>query len=233
MNKQPSHQPPSSIIRARGLTKSYQIGEISTPVLRGVDLDVETGSFTVLVGPSGSGKTTLLNLVGALDRADGGELVVNTHSLIHHEPKTLLKYRRSTVSFIFQFYNLLPTLTALENVEVVLEPLGVKRAEVRERSLQILARVGLAGKENKFPSQLSGGEQQRVAIARALVRKPPLVVADEPTGSLDRKNGNQVMDLMLDLCKSDATTFFVVTHDPEIAARASRVVRMVDGRIVE
>lgn len=220
------------LIQAKRLKKSYRIGEIDTPVLRGIDLEIEPATFTVLIGPSGSGKTTLLNLVGALDRPDDGELLVNGYKLSTPNYKTVRDYRRSTVSFIFQFYNLLPTLSAQENVEIVLEPLGLKRVDIRKRSRDILTRVGLKGKEGKYPSQLSGGEQQRVAIARALVRRPPLVIADEPTGSLDRATGQQVVELMHELNKEEGTTFFIVTHDLSLTNGASRIVKMLDGVIV-
>ena len=219
------------MIEARNLTKSVLAGSQRTPILRGVELSIADGSFAVLLGPSGCGKTTLLHLLGALDQADGGELSVAGVRLSPSDPAALLHYRRHIVSVIFQFYNLLPTLSARENIELVLEPLGLHSRQRRERADELLSRVGLSAAADQYPSQLSGGEQQRVAIARALAKRPRLVLADEPTGSLDRKNSRQILDLMQSINRAEHTTFLIVTHEPELAAQASQVLHMEDGQI--
>jgi putative ABC transport system ATP-binding protein len=219
------------MIHARNLSKSVQAGSQRVPILRGVDLDIAAGSFAVLLGPSGCGKTTLLHLLGALDTADGGELCIAGVQLSPVHSRPLLHYRRHVVSVVFQFYNLLPTLSAQENIELVLEPLGLGSQERRDRARELLSRVGLASAADQFPAQLSGGEQQRVAIARALAKRPRLVLADEPTGSLDRENSRQILALLRDINAREGTTFLIVTHEPELAAQASHVLHMEDGRI--
>ena len=221
------------MIHARNLTKTVQSGSQRTPILRGVDLDIAAGSFAVLLGPSGCGKTTLLHLLGALDQADGGQLRVGDVQLSPPDPRALLHYRRSVVSVVFQFYNLLPTLSARENIELVLEPLGLRSRERHQRTQELLSRVGLAAAADQYPGQLSGGEQQRVAIARALAKRPRLVLADEPTGSLDRQNSRQVLSLLRSINADEGTTFLIVTHEPELAAQASLVLHMEDGRIAK
>ena len=221
------------MIHARNLTKSANSGNQPTPILRGIDLDIAAGSFAVLLGPSGCGKTTLLHLLGALDQADGGQLRVGDVQLSPPDPRALLNYRRSVVSVVFQFYNLLPTLSARENIELVLEPLGLRSRERHQRAQELLSRVGLAAVADQYPGQLSGGEQQRVAIARALAKRPRLVLADEPTGSLDRQNSRQVLSLLRSINADEGTTFLIVTHEPELAAQASLVLHMEDGRIVQ
>jgi len=221
------------MIHARNLSKSVQAGSQRVPIVRGVDLDIAAGSFAVLLGPSGCGKTTLLHLLGALDTADSGELRVADVQLSPAEPQALLRYRRHIVSVVFQFYNLLPTLSAQENIELVLEPLGLHREQRHARARELLSRVGLAAAAEQFPAQLSGGEQQRVAIARALAKRPRLVLADEPTGSLDRQNSRQILALLRDINATEGTTFLIVTHEPELAAQATQVLHMEDGRIVQ
>lgn len=218
-------------IQARGVTKDYASGGVVTQVLRGVDLEVPSGCFAVLCGPSGSGKTTLLNLIGALDVPDQGELLVGGISLRGCSPRELSIYRRRTIGLIFQFYNLMPTLTAQENLEIVLEQQQMRRVPRRERAREFLSLVGLEQAADKFPSQLSGGEQQRVAIARALVKSPSLVLADEPTGNLDRTNGEQVIQLMKRINTDLGITFLIVTHDMTVAREASLVIQMKDGRV--
>jgi putative ABC transport system ATP-binding protein len=219
------------MIHCRNLVKSYLSGGRHVPILQGVDLHVPAKSFAVLLGPSGCGKTTLLNLIGALDTPDSGELSVAGLPLFPAHRRRVLDYRRTQVGMIFQFYNLLPTLSARENVELVLEPLGLHLRERRARALEILERVGLTHALEKFPGQLSGGEQQRVAIARALAKRPVLVLADEPTGSLDRQNSRQILALMQQLNREENITFLIVTHDPEMAEQASLVLHMEDGRM--
>jgi ABC-type lipoprotein export system ATPase subunit len=221
-----------AMIEARNLQKSVQAGSQRTLILRGVDLQIAAGSFAVLLGPSGCGKTTLLHLLGALDQADSGDLTVAGIRLSPVDRAALLHYRRHVVSVIFQFYNLLPTLSARENIELVLEPLGLNTRMRRERALELLSRVGLAAAADQYPGQLSGGEQQRVAIARALAKRPRLVLADEPTGSLDRQNSRQILELLRTINRQEGTTFLIVTHEPELAAQASQVLHMEDGRIV-
>ena len=220
------------MIHARNLTKSVQSGGQRVPILRGVDLDIAAGSFAVLLGPSGCGKTTLLHLLGALDTADGGTLRVAGVPLSPANPKALLHFRRHVVSVVFQFYNLLPTLSAQENIELVLEPLGLHSHERHTRAKELLERVGLSTAADQFPGQLSGGEQQRVAIARALAKRPQVVLADEPTGSLDRKNSQQILTLLRTINAEEGTTFLIVTHEVELAEQATHIVRMEDGRIV-
>lgn len=220
------------MIEARNLQKSVLAGSQRTLILRGVDLQIAAGSFAVLLGPSGCGKTTLLHLLGALDQADSGDLTVADIRLSPVDRAALLHYRRHVVSVIFQFYNLLPTLSARENIELVLEPLGLNTRLRRERALELLSRVGLAAAADQYPGQLSGGEQQRVAIARALAKRPRLVLADEPTGSLDRQNSRQILELLRTINREEGTTFLIVTHEPELAAQASHVLHMEDGRIV-
>ena len=220
------------IIVATGVVKSLRSGEVVTPVLRGVTMSIPRGSFTAIVGPSGCGKTTFLSLLGALDRADAGTLVVAGVDLVALEGAGLEKYRRETIGLVLQFFNLLPTLTALENVESGIELLALTPAQRRTRAQDYLERVGLAAAASKFPAQLSGGMQQRVAIARALAREPALLLADEPTGSLDRESGNQIFELMASLQRSLGITCVMVTHDPELAARTDRIVTFEDGQAV-
>ena len=217
------------IVRIRHLGKSYRAGTGLQTVLDDVCLDIGEGEFVVVLGPSGCGKTTLLNLLGGLDQADCGSILVDGHDLARATPAELTSYRAESVGFIFQFYNLLPTLTALENVEAGVTIAGLGR----EKALPMLDRVGLAGAAGKFPSQLSGGEQQRVAIARALAKRPRLVLADEPTGNLDQARAADVLGLMRDLNQQIGTTFVVVSHDPSVAARGTRVVRVTDGRVTD
>jgi ABC-type lipoprotein export system ATPase subunit len=219
------------LVRARGLLRTYRSADVETKVLRGVDLEVARGSFLALLGPSGCGKTTLLNLVGALDRADGGVLTVAGVDLMSASPRELVRYRQTVIGLVFQFYNLIPTLTAQENVELLLEPLGIGREERTRRSTEALERVGLSAHRHRLPGQLSGGQQQRVAIARALCRRPPLILADEPTGNLDRRTSREVVALLRELNQEHQMTFIIVTHDPEVAAQAQIVAHMEDGRI--
>jgi len=220
------------LVKARAVEKSYRLGEVVTPVLRGVSVEIARGGLVAIVGPSGCGKSTFLALLGGLDRPDGGELVVDGLDLGRADAPTLCAYRRRQLGFVFQFYNLLPSLTALENVEAGLGFLGLGAGERRRRALEHLERVGLADAAGKFPAQLSGGMQQRVAIARALAREPRLLLCDEPTGNLDQETGARVFDELQALLRTTDTTVLVVTHDPDLAARADRILRMSDGRIL-
>ena len=221
-----------SIIVAESVVKSLRAGDVVTPVLRGVTMAIPRGAFAAIVGPSGCGKTTFLSLLGALDRADSGTLVVDGIDLVGLESDGLAAYRREKIGLVLQFFNLLPTLNALENVESGIELLPLQPAERRGRAKDYLDRVGLADAASKFPAQMSGGMQQRVAIARALAREPVLLLADEPTGSLDRESGNQVFECMASLQRSMGITCVMVTHDPELAARTGLLVTFEDGRAV-
>jgi putative ABC transport system ATP-binding protein len=219
------------LIQTRGLSRRYSVGKTAVAALAGIDLEIPRGGFTALVGPSGSGKSTLLNLIGGLDRPSAGEVLVDGLSLGKASEQELVKYRRSRVGFIFQSFNLLPTLSALENVESPLMLAEVSRPERRGRASTLLESVGLAQRAAHKPNELSGGEKQRVAIARALANRPALLLADEPTGNLDSKTGGAVLDLLCSLLKSNNLTLIMVTHDPEVAARADRIVYLRDGSI--
>jgi putative ABC transport system ATP-binding protein len=213
-------------VDASGLVKSYEDGRIKA--LAGMDLAVAAGEFVAVVGPSGCGKSTLLHLVAALDRPDAGSLLVAGHDLARE--RDLSHYRARHVGMVFQLHNLLPTLTAVENVQVPMFELGLAGRARRERARELLALVGLSDRERNRPTQLSGGERQRVAIARALANEPLLLLADEPTGSLDSRAGAQVLDLLERIRSERGATLLLVTHDPQVAACSDRVVRMLDGR---
>jgi putative ABC transport system ATP-binding protein len=217
------------VVVLQHVCKAYKTGSELQAVLRDVSLEILGGEFVVVLGPSGCGKTTLLNLLGGLDTADTGSIQVCGHDLSHARQAELTAYRARSVGFVFQFYNLLPTLTALENVEAGAEVARTGRDQARV----ILDRVGLAAAAKKFPAQLSGGEQQRVAIARALAKSPQLVLADEPTGNLDQERAAEVLVLMRQLNEQSGTTFVVVSHNPAVAAMGTRVVRLGDGQIVQ
>jgi len=221
------------VIRAVDLTRTFRVGEATVEALRGVDLEVTRGQFVALVGPSGSGKSTLLNLVGGLDRPTEGELWVNGVEISASKEKALTEHRRRRVGFVFQSFNLLPRLTALENVALPLMFVGVPEPERLDRATILLAQVGLEDRTGHRPTQLSGGEQQRVAIARALVGQPAIILADEPTGNIDSATGGEIMDLLRHLNREQGVTLLLVTHDPEAAAFADRVIQLRDGQISE
>jgi len=218
-------------VRAVNLARTFKVGETKVEALRGVDLEVSQGQFVALVGPSGSGKSTFLNLVGGLDRPTGGELWIDGMELGASKEKALTEHRRQRVGFVFQGFNLLPRLTALENVALPLIFAGVAERERLARARELLAQVGLGDRIDHRPTQLSGGEQQRVAIARALVSRPAIILADEPTGNLDSATGREIMALLRELNQEQGVTLLLVTHDPEAAAFAGQVIRMRDGRI--
>ena len=222
-----------SIVSVRGLTREYEQGTVTVHALRGVDLDIEPGEFTALMGPSGSGKTTLLNQVGALDRPTAGTVVIDGRDLTSLSAGQLSDLRLTRLGFIFQSYNLIPVLSAMENAEFVLVLRGVAKAERRKRVLDTLASVGLTGLEHRRPNQLSGGQQQRVAVARAIAGQPALVLADEPTANLDSKTAKELIELMATLNREHGVTFVFATHDPQVMEAARRVIRLVDGRIAE
>jgi putative ABC transport system ATP-binding protein len=215
------------LVRLEGVSKTYGSGEVAVHALRGIDLDVEPGEFVVLLGPSGSGKTTLLNVVGGIEPATEGRVVVDGKDIGSLGTGELTDYRRTTVGFVFQFFNLVPTLTALENVQLVGELVGAPP----ERSAEALAAVGLGDVLDRFPGAMSGGQQQRVAIARAIVKTPPLLLCDEPTGSLDLETGRQVLAVLRDLGRDRGLTVLLVTHNQAIAAIADRVIHLGSGRI--
>ncbi|MFX0125067.1 MAG: ABC transporter ATP-binding protein [Candidatus Hodarchaeota archaeon] len=218
------------IVEIDSLSKDYQSGEITVRALTEVDLKIEKGEFVVILGPSGSGKTTLLNLIGGIDVHTSGSIRVNTREITKLKENQLTEFRKEDVGFIFQFYNLIPTLTAVENVELAAR-LIFSRHMAYEQSMQMLKTVGIEDMADKFPSQLSGGEQQRVAIARALVKEPKIVLADEPTGNLDTETGEHVLTEMLRICKEKGTTFLIVTHNVAISKLADYIVYLKDGRI--
>src|SRR6516165_3032526 len=216
----------------RGVDKEYQRDEFRIPVLEGLDLTIDEGEFLALMGPSGSGKTTLLNLIAGLDRATSGEVIVHAQDLGELSESEITRWRANNVGFIFQTYNLIPVLTALENVELPLLLTRLSRRKRRENVATALRIVGLVGREHHYPRQLSGGQEQRVAIARAIVTDPYLLVADEPTGDLDRTTAGEILDLLELLNREFQKTIVMVTHDPLAAARASRVLHLDKGRLV-
>jgi putative ABC transport system ATP-binding protein len=218
--------------KATGLAKFFQRGPTTVRALDGVDLEIGAGEFVALEGPSGSGKTTLLQLLGALDRASSGSVFFDGRDLGELPDRQLAELRLRAFGFVFQQFNLIPTLTALENVEAGLAPMGYGREELESRSASLLEEVGLRERADHLPSQLSGGEQQRVAIARALAKEPRVILADEPTGNLDTKTGNDIVELLAGLAARHGTTVIVATHDAELAARADPRISMRDGRVV-
>ena len=217
-------------VRAAGLTKTYGEGETEVQALRDVTFEIPRGEFVVLQGASGSGKTTLLNQLGALEAPTSGDVESNGFNLNGLDDKGRTEYRLKSVGFVFQFYNLVPSLTAYENVALIAELTG---GDVHERTKNVLASVGLDDRMDHFPGQLSGGEQQRVSIARGLVKDPPLMLCDEPTGALDTETGTQVLTLLREVTDSGDRTIIVVTHNSEIAKIANRVIDLRDGEIVE
>jgi putative ABC transport system ATP-binding protein len=221
---------PTPAIRLTDVRKVFGAGEVAVHALRGITLDVPPGQFVVVLGPSGSGKTTLMNVVGGIEPATSGTIEVAGQELGGSDEAALTAFRRATVGFVFQFFNLVPTLTALENVQLVAELVGRTDPEVSAAALRA---VGLDGRDDHFPSALSGGEQQRVAIARATVKDPPILLCDEPTGSLDLETGRQVLGVLYRLSRSGGRTVLLVTHNSAIAAMADRVVRMRSGEIVD
>jgi len=218
-------------LRARGLTKVYGTGPTAVHALRGIDIDVDAGSFVVVTGRSGSGKTTLLNCLTGLDRPDAGTVGLGDHDVTAMTDDQLRLLRRDAIGFVFQTFGLLPLLTARENIGLPLRLRRTPVAEREERVTLLLDLVDLAGHANQRPSQLSGGEQQRVALARALVTDPALLVADEPTGQLDSRTGQQIIDLIQAVTRERGTTTIIATHDPGLITRADQHVRLQDGRI--
>jgi putative ABC transport system ATP-binding protein len=217
---------PETVFIARALTKTYMSGEVEVQALRGVDLEIDAGEVIVLLGPSGSGKSTLVNIMGGIDTATSGSLSFKNLDLTRLDDRGLTHYRRKHVGFVFQFYNLIPSLTAYENVKVVTEI-----ADRPMRPEEALAVVGLQDRIGHFPAQLSGGEQQRVAIARAIAKRPDVLLCDEPTGALDSKTGIKVIDALLDVNSQLGTTTLIITHNASVQDVANRVLFFADGRI--
>ena len=217
------------VLEVHSLTKKYA----ERPILRGVSFQLNQGERVALLGPSGSGKTTVLNCVGGVDRADTGSVSIAGHLLADLNADGLAQLRRSHIGTVFQFYHLLPTLSAAENIELPLQLLGVPTDERETRVRELLERVGIAHRASALPGQLSGGEMQRVAIARAVVHRPTLILADEPTGSLDTATGAQVLDLLAEIVQETQAALLLVTHSPEAVKHCQRVLRMQDGQIVE
>ncbi|MGB2965006.1 MAG: ABC transporter ATP-binding protein [Anaerolineales bacterium] len=221
------------VIKMQNVTRYYQVGQVETPALRGVDLTIEDGEFSAVVGPSGSGKTTLLQLMGCLDKPTGGKVFIKGEDVTQLNASQRADLRKGTIGFIFQFFALIPGLTAYENVEMPLLLSGAKRDERRDRVQELLEAVGLSDRAHHRPDQMSGGEQQRVAIARALSTRPAVVLADEPTANLDGDTGRQVMEIMERLNKETGTTFFFATHDPRVLPFVHRKIVLRDGLVTE
>jgi putative ABC transport system ATP-binding protein len=227
-----SAEPRSPLFAARGLVKHYRLGRVAVPALRGVDLEVAPGEVVALAGPSGSGKSTLLNLLGGIDVPDAGTVACAGSDLVAMSERERTRLRRRALGFVFQTFNLVPVLTAFENVEYPLWIAGVGRGERRRRAAAALDEVGLGARARHRPDQLSGGERQRVAIARALVHAPQAVLADEPTGNLDSVTGAQILELLLAWNRRSGATLVIATHDAAILARVPRCVRLRDGQVI-
>lgn len=220
------------MIELKNISKSYNLGEQELKVLDNINFKVQKGEFVSIIGPSGSGKSTMMNILGLLDVADSGEYLLDNRSIKDANDSILADIRNKKIGFIFQSFNLLPKMNALENVQVPLMYRGMNKKESQKRAYEILEKVGLKGREKHMPSQLSGGQQQRVAIARALIGEPEIILADEPTGALDSKTGNEVMELLQELNR-EGQTIILITHDISIANRANRIVKMMDGKLEE
>jgi len=228
-----STDPASPLIRIRGLSKGYRRGDQVIPVLLDLDMDVAAGEFVALMGPSGSGKSTLLNLIAGIDKPSSGTIEIGGVDIAELSEGELADWRAANVGFVFQFYNLLPVLSAQDNVELPLLLTGLSSRQRAERARLVLGLVGLADRADHYPNELSGGQQQRVAIARALVSDPLLIVADEPTGDLDRVTGEEILGLLEQLVVEMGKTIVMVTHDPKAAARARRLVHLEKGVLVD
>lgn len=219
------------VAKLTDVTRVYKIGQVETRALNGVSMDIQSGEFTSLVGPSGSGKTTLLQLIGCLDQPTSGKVFIAGKETTGLNRNQRADLRKGTIGFVFQFFALIPTLTAYENVEMPLLLNGKSAPQRKQRVMELLDGVGMTDRANNRPDQLSGGQQQRVAVARALATDPKLILADEPTANLDTENGEQVMEIMKKLNKETGTTFVFATHDPRVIKYASRVVTLQDGKM--
>ena len=222
---------PETVIDTHEISRIYNPDTIPVVAINNVHLHIERGEFTALVGPSGSGKTTLLNLIGGLDRPDKGNIIINGKDITRLPAGKLIRFRLHHIGFVFQSFNLIPVLTAGENIELIMQLQGISKKIRRERVRQLLSETGLTDKINSRPSQLSGGQQQRVAVARALASKPQFVLADEPTANLDSKSAAGLLDMMAKLNREEQMTFVFSTHDPRVIERAERVITLVDGKI--
>ncbi len=222
-----------SIVECRDIKKTYQQGKLAVEALKGVSLNIDKGGFVALAGPSGSGKTTLLNIIGGLDRADSGSVRVNGNRLENMNQTQLAELRLHNVGFVFQSYNLVPVLSALENVEFIMLLQGVPVQERRKRAVSILTEVGLAGKLNGRPAELSGGQQQRVAVARAIVSNPSIVLADEPTANLDSQTGRGLLETMREMNDRRKVTFIFSTHDRMVMDVSRRIIKLRDGQVAD
>lgn len=220
------------IIQIKNMTKMYELGGETVMALQSVSLDIQKGDFISVIGPSGSGKSTFMNMIGCLDRPDSGRYLIDNEDVGQMKSSQLATIRNEKIGFIFQNFNLIPKLSAVENVELPLIYRGMKTAERREVALSALKKVGLVDRANHLPTQLSGGQQQRVAIARALAGSPPILLADEPTGALDSKTSKEILEIM-NLLNEQGHTIILITHDLEVAKQASRVVRIHDGQLYE
>ncbi|MCL5670568.1 MAG: ABC transporter ATP-binding protein [Acidobacteria bacterium] len=218
-------------VELKNVKKTYRTGPIEVPALRGINLRVAPGEFLAIAGPSGSGKTTLLNIIGGLDRAESGEVLVEGKNLQLLSSGEMARLRLQRLGFVFQAYNLLPVLTALENAEFTLLLQGISVEERKERVQKLFAEIGLGGLEDRRPGELSGGQQQRVAVARAMVTEPALILADEPTANLDSVTATALLEVMEQLNRAHGTTFIYATHDPQVMERAQRLIRLHDGQI--
>lgn len=225
------NQTNDTIIELQGVKKIYNMEGVQTPALRGVDLKIKRKEFVAIMGPSGSGKSTLLHMIGALDRPTAGKIILDGVDIDTLKESDLARLRGKKIGFVFQFFNLHPTLTALENIELPMLIIEKGKVERRKKALELLRAVGLENRADHFPSQLSGGEHQRVAIARALANDPEIILADEPTGNLDTKTEEEIMKFLINLQKKRQMTIAVITHEHEIAKYAERIIRLVDGVI--
>ena len=215
-------------VKLKNVTKIYQMGEVQIRAVDGIDFSIDKGEFVVVVGPSGAGKTTVLNILGGMDKASGGEVLVDGKDIAGYSQKQLTGYRRNDIGFVFQFYNLVPNLTALEIVELALQ---ISRNPLDAKT--VMQEVGLGDRLNNFPAQLSGGEQQRVSIARALAKNPKLLLCDEPTGALDYQTGKAILKLLQDMCRERGMTVIVITHNSALTPMADRVIRIKNGKVSE
>jgi len=223
----------ATVLAGEGLCRTYRLGSTLVPALKGVDVEILRGDFMVLQGPSGSGKSTLINLLGLLDRADAGRVLLDGRGVTAMDDETLADLRRDRIGFVFQNFNLIPVLTAAENIAWPMTLKGLPDGAIRLRTRELMESIGLEGRADARPDLLSGGERQRVAIARAMANAPEVILADEPTAALDTGTAAQVLDLMQQLNERDGTAFVIATHDPHVVARARRTLTLQDGRVVE
>lgn len=221
------------VIGVKNVHKIYNESEVEVHAVRGIDLEIEQGEFTAIVGPSGSGKTTFLNMIGGLDNPSEGEIIVNNTNIGELKSSKLIDFRLFNIGFVFQAYNLIPVLTAKENVEFIMQLQGKPKAEREKRAKELLSAVGLGDRLDARPSKLSGGQQQRVAVARALASKPKFILADEPTANLDSKSTETLLDIMEHLNKEENITFVFSTHDARVVKKARRVITIEDGKVIE